>query len=73
MTGRDVALKMLHDNGIYDVQVTHTPGRLTDHYNPTNKTVNLSEGVYESNSIMAAAYFTDTDNETNTFAVGKHR
>ena len=55
MTGRDVALKMLHDNGIYDVQVTHTPGRLTDHYNPANKTVNLSEGVYESNSIMAAA------------------
>ncbi|MBC8593642.1 zinc metallopeptidase [Oscillospiraceae bacterium N12] len=55
MTGRDVAIKMLHDNGIYDVQVTHTPGRLTDHYNPANKTVNLSEGVYESNSIMAAA------------------
>ena len=55
MTGRDVALKMLHDNGIYDVQVTHTPGQLTDHYNPTNKTVNLSEGVYERNSIMAAA------------------
>ena len=51
MTGRDVALKMLHDNGIYDVQVTHTPGRLTDHYNPANKTVNLNE----SNSIMAAA------------------
>ena len=55
MTGRDVALQMLHDNGIYDVQVTHTPGQLTDHYNPANKTVNLSEGVYESNSIMAAA------------------
>ena len=55
MTGRDVALKMLHDNGIYDVKVTHTPGQLTDHYNPANKTVNLSEGVYESNSIMAAA------------------
>ena len=55
MTGRDVALKMLHDNGIYDVQVTHTPGRLTDHYNPANKTVNLSEGVYYSNSIAAAA------------------
>ena len=55
ITGRDVALKMLHDNGIYDVQVTHTPGQLTDHYNPANKTVNLSEGVYESNSIMAAA------------------
>ena len=55
MTGRDVAIKMLQDNGIYDVQVTHTPGQLTDHYNPANKTVNLSEGVYDSNSIMAAA------------------
>lgn len=46
---------MLHDNGIYDVQVTHVRGQLTDHYNPVNKTVNLSEGVYESNSVMAAA------------------
>lgn len=55
MTGADVARKMLHDNGIYDVQVTHTPGHLTDHYNPANKTVNLSESVYSSNSIMAAA------------------
>ena len=55
MTGADVALKMLHDNGIYDVTVTHTPGHLTDHYNPANKTVNLSESVYSSNSIMAAA------------------
>lgn len=55
MTGRDVALKMLHDNGIYDVQVTHTHGQLTDHYNPANKTVNLSDGVYASNTIMAAA------------------
>ena len=55
MTGRDVAIKMLQDNGIYDVQVTHTPGQLTDHYNPANKTVNLSESVYSSNSIMAAA------------------
>jgi Zn-dependent membrane protease YugP len=55
MTGRDVALKMLHDNGIYDVKVTHVKGQLTDHYNPANKTVNLSEGVYESSSIMAAA------------------
>lgn len=55
MTGADVARKMLHDNGIYDVQVTHTPGHLTDHYNPENKTVNLSESVYNSNSIMAAA------------------
>lgn len=55
MTGRDVAIKMLNDNGIYDVKVISTPGQLTDHYNPANKTVNLSEGVYESNSIMAAA------------------
>ena len=56
MTGRDVALQMLHDNGIYDVQVTHTPGQLTDHYNPANKTVNLSEGVYESNSKIGRAH-----------------
>ena len=55
MTGRDIALKMLHDNGIYDVKVTSTPGMLTDHYNPTNNTVNLSEGVYSSCSIAAAA------------------
>ena len=55
MTGREVAEKMLRDNGIYDVKVTSTPGMLTDHYNPTNKTVNLSEGVYGSNSIAAAA------------------
>lgn len=55
MTGRDIAIKMLHDNGIYDVKVTSTPGMLTDHYNPANKTVNLSEGVYNSASIAAAA------------------
>ncbi|MDH6305662.1 Zn-dependent membrane protease YugP [Parabacteroides sp. PF5-5] len=55
MTGRDVAEKMLRDNGIYDVQVISTPGHLTDHYNPTNHTVNLSESVYNSNSIAAAA------------------
>ncbi|GHU81803.1 membrane protein [Bacteroidia bacterium] len=55
MTGRDVAEKMLHDNGIYDVKVTSTPGSLTDHYNPVNKTVNLSEPVYSSNSVAAAA------------------
>ena len=55
MTGRDVAIKMLNDNGIYDVKVTSTPGMLTDHYNPANKTVNLSEGVYGSNSVAAAA------------------
>lgn len=55
MTGRDVALKMLHDNGIYDVEVTSTNGHLTDHYNPATKTVNLSENVYASNSVAAAA------------------
>ena len=55
MTGKDVAEKMLHDNGIYDVKVTSTSGHLTDHYNPANKTVNLSESVYYSNSIAAAA------------------
>ncbi len=55
MTGRDVAQKMLHDNGIYDVSVTHVKGVLTDHYNPANKTVNLSEAVYSSNSVAAAA------------------
>ncbi len=55
MTGRDVAEKMLHDNGIFDVKVISTAGMLTDHYNPTNKTVNLSEGVYASNSVAAAA------------------
>lgn len=55
LTGRDIAMKMLHDNGIYDVEVTCTPGTLTDHYNPTNKTVNLSQGVYNSASIAAAA------------------
>ena len=52
---KEVAEKMLHDNGIYDVRVTSTPGMLTDHYNPANKTVNLSEGVYGSNSVAAAA------------------
>ena len=55
MTGKEVAEKMLRDNGIYDVKVTSTSGMLTDHYNPANKTVNLSEGVYGSNSIAAAA------------------
>ncbi len=55
MTGCEVARKMLRDNGIYDVQVTCTRGHLTDHYNPVSKTVNLSESVYSSNSVMAAA------------------
>lgn len=55
LTGREVAEKMLHDNGIYNVRVTCTPGYLTDHYNPSDGTVNLSENVYHSCSIAAAA------------------
>jgi hypothetical protein len=55
MTGKDVAEKMLRDSGIYDVQVISTNGHLTDHYNPTTKTVNLSENVYSSSSVAAAA------------------
>jgi len=55
MTGRDVAVKMLRDHGITDVQVISTAGQLTDHYNPANKTVNLSEAVYASDSVAAAA------------------
>ncbi|MGN0086067.1 MAG: zinc metallopeptidase [Alloprevotella sp.] len=55
LSGREVAEKMLRDNGIYDVQVTSTPGHLTDHYNPATKTVNLSESVYNQRSVAAAA------------------
>ena len=55
LTGKEVAERMLHDNGIYDVSVTCIQGKLTDHYNPQDKTVNLSQGVYTSNSIAAAA------------------
>lgn len=55
MTGADVARKMLADNGIRDVTVQSVSGRLTDHYNPQDKTVNLSEGVYASASIAACA------------------
>ena len=55
MTGRDIAELMLRDNGISDVKVLSTSGMLTDHYNPANKTINLSDGVYSSCSIAAAA------------------
>lgn len=55
MTGREVAEKMLQDHGIYNVTVTSTPGHLTDHYNPTSNTVNLSPEVYNGNSVAAAA------------------
>lgn len=55
LTGAQVAQKMLQDNGITDVQVISTPGALTDHYNPENKTVNLSDWVYAQNTVAAAA------------------
>lgn len=55
MSGAEIATKMLHDNGIYDVEVTQVEGQLTDHYNPANKTVNLSEAVYNQRNAAAAA------------------
>lgn len=55
LTGHEVAVKMLNENGIYDVQVISVEGRLTDHYNPANRTVNLSPDVYSGRSIAAAA------------------
>ncbi|GAF04227.1 zinc metallopeptidase [Saccharicrinis fermentans] len=55
MTGRDVAEKMLKDNGIYDVKVVSVPGKLTDHYNPANRTVNLSPEVYSGQGVSSAA------------------
>lgn len=55
LTGRQVAEKMLKENGIYDVQVISVQGFLSDHYNPVNKTVNLSPEVYNNSSIAAAA------------------
>lgn len=55
MSGAEIATKMLNDNGIYDVRVISTPGRLTDHYNPADKTVNLSEAVYNQRNAAAAA------------------
>ncbi|OJU76015.1 MAG: hypothetical protein BGO09_14470 [Bacteroidetes bacterium 47-18] len=55
LSGKEIAEKMLRDNGIYDVQVISTPGQLTDHYNPQARTVNLSDEVYHGRSIAAAA------------------
>ncbi|CAN5902536.1 zinc metallopeptidase [soil metagenome] len=55
LSGKEVAQKMLRDNGIYDVQVVSVPGSLSDHYNPANKTVNLSAEVYDGRNIAAAA------------------
>lgn len=55
LTGKDIAERMLRENGINNVTVTHVGGTLTDHYNPTNHTINLSDEVYNSCSIAAAA------------------
>lgn len=55
LTGAEVAEKMLHDNGIRNVKVTHVAGHLTDHFNPQTMTVNLSDSVYSSTSVAAAA------------------
>ena len=55
MSGAEIAEKMLSDNGIFDVKVISTPGQLTDHYNPKDKTVNLSESVYHQRNAAAAA------------------
>lgn len=55
LTGREVAERMLMENGLTDVRVLSTSGKLTDHYNPLDKTINLSESVYNNNSVMAAA------------------
>lgn len=55
LSGKEIAEKMLRDNGIHDIQVISTPGHLSDHYNPQDKTVNLSPDVYEGRSIAAAA------------------
>lgn len=70
MTGKDVAEKMLHDHGIYDVQVISTRGQLTDHYNPMNKTINLSEPVYSSTSVAAAAVAAHETGHAVQHAVG---
>ena len=55
LSGAEVAEKMMHDNGIYDVRVECIEGQLTDHYNPMTRTVNLSRSVYEGRSVAAAA------------------
>jgi len=55
LSGKEIAEKMLHDNGIFDVKIISTAGKLTDHYNPVNKTVNLSESVYNQRNASSAA------------------
>lgn len=58
LTGKEVAEKMLRDNGIFDVKVVSVPGALTDHYNPLDKTVNLSDWVYAQSNVAAASVAT---------------
>jgi hypothetical protein len=55
LSGQEIAQKMLNDNGIYDVKITSVEGTLTDHYNPLNKTVNLSTEVYQGRNVASAA------------------
>lgn len=70
LTGREIAEQMLRENGITDVQVISINGQLTDHYNPANKTINLSEPVYNSNSVMAAAVAAHETGHAIQHAVG---
>lgn len=70
MSGKEIAEKMLRDNGIHDVQVISVPGQLTDHYNPQNKTINLSEGVYMQRNTAAAAVAAHETGHAVQHAVG---
>lgn len=70
MSGKEIAEKMLRDNGINDVQVISVPGQLTDHYNPQNKTINLSEGVYMQRNAAAAAVAAHETGHAVQHAVG---
>ncbi len=70
LSGKEVAEKMLADNGIHDVQVMSVPGKLTDHYNPANKTINLSEEVYMQRNAAAAAVAAHETGHAVQHAVG---
>ena len=70
MTGKEIAEKMLNDNGIYDVKVISVKGQLTDHYNPSKKTVNLSESVYNQRNAAAfhvCSHYTFASNFPRSF------
>lgn len=70
MSGKEIAEQMLRDHGIHDVQVISVAGQLTDHYNPTNKTINLSEGVYMQRNAAAAAVAAHETGHAVQHAVG---